>query len=106
MPSKIIINHSENYRERSGKIRYIIIHCSKFTPEKQIEILDEYRNHHIEPKRLRFVYERVGKEAILVLIEGQKNGKPGLKIETPFILYQEDGNMTPEYENFNREVKE
>ncbi len=75
-------------------------------PERLVEILDEYRNHHIEPKRLRFVYERVGKEAILVLIEGQKNGKPGLKIETPFILYQEDGNMTPEYENFNREVKE
>lgn len=49
MPSKIIINHSENYRERSGKIRYIIIHCSKFTPEKQIEILNEYKlsTHYI-----------------------------------------------------------
>lgn len=49
MPSKIIINHSENYSERSGKIRYIIIHCSKFTPEKQIEILDEYKlsTHYI-----------------------------------------------------------
>lgn len=49
MPSKIIINHSENYRERSGKIRYIIIHCSKFSVEKQIEILDEYKlsTHYI-----------------------------------------------------------
>lgn len=37
-----IINHSKNFRVRKERIKYIIIHCSIFSPEKQIEILNEY----------------------------------------------------------------
>lgn len=73
-------------------------------PERLLEILTLFRENGIEPKRLQFVYEKVSKESTLVLVEGQKNGKPGLKIEKPFILYNEDGSKTLEYENLFVEV--
>ena len=59
----------------------------------------------IEPKRIRFVYENVNKESTLVLVEGQKCGKVGLKVENPFILYNEDGSETEEYKKLLVEVK-
>lgn len=74
-------------------------------PERLLEIFDLFRIHGIEPKRLRFVYEKVSKPSTLVLIEGQKNGKPGLKIEQPFILYNYDGSETDEYLRLLMEVK-
>ena len=58
-----------------------------------IEYMKKYK---IEPKRMRFVYETIDKESTLVLLEGQKNGKSGLKIENPFIL-KENGYDTLEY---------
>lgn len=74
-------------------------------PERLTEILLEFRKNHIEPKRICFVYENIHKGSILVLIEGQKNGKVGLKIEPPFILYNEDGTMTLEYAKLQMEVR-
>lgn len=74
-------------------------------PERLLEIFDLFRNNGIEPKRLKFVYEKISKESTLVLIEGQKNGNPGLKIENPLILYNEDGSMTDEYSKLIVEVR-
>ncbi len=74
-------------------------------PERLLEIFDLFRIHGIEPKRLRFVYEKISKPSTLVLIEGQKNGKPGLKIEQPFVLYNDDGSKTDEYSRLLVEVK-
>ncbi len=74
-------------------------------PERLLEILDLYRKNGIEPKKIRFVYETVEKESNLVLIEGQRNGKVGLKIEKPFILYNSDGSYSDEYKKLLVEVK-
>lgn len=74
-------------------------------PERLLEIFDLFRKNSIEPKRIRFVYEKASKESTLVLIEGQKNGRPGLKIEKPLILYNEYGSMTGEYEKLCVEVR-
>ena len=74
-------------------------------PERLLEIFDLFRKNSIEPKRIRFVYEKASKASTLVLIEGQKNGRPGLKIEKPLILYNEDGSMTGEYEKLCVEVR-
>mgnify|MGYP004581365457 FL=1 len=70
-----------------------------------LEIFDLYRKNGIEPKRVQFVYENSNKESTLVLVEGQKGGKPGLKIEKPFILYNEDGTITSEYDTLCKEVR-
>ena len=73
--------------------------------DRLMEILSEFRKNNIEPKRVRFVHEKSNKESTLVLIEGQKNGKVGLKVENPFILYNEDGCETEEYNKLLVEVK-
>ena len=73
--------------------------------DRLLEILSEFRKNNIEPKRVRFVHEKSNKESTLVLIEGQKNGKVGLKVENPFILYNEDGSETEEYKKLLVEVK-
>lgn len=73
--------------------------------DRLMEILSEFRKNNIEPKRVRFVHEKSNKESTLVLIEGQKNGKVGLKVENPFILYNEDGSEAEEYKKLLVEVK-
>ena len=73
--------------------------------ERLLEIFDLFRKYHIEPKRVRFVYEFVHKPSTLVLIEGIKHGKLGLKVEAPFIMKMDDGSYSSEYERFLVEVK-
>ena len=73
--------------------------------ERLLEIFDLFRKYHIEPKRIRFVYEFVHKPSTLVLIEGVKYGKQGLKVEAPFIMKVDDGSYSSEYERFLVEVK-
>ena len=73
--------------------------------DRLMEIISLFRKNNIEPKRIRFVHEKVNKESTLVLIEGQKNGNVGLKIEAPFILYNNDGSETEEYKKLLVEVK-
>ena len=74
-------------------------------PERLIEILLEFRNNNIEPKRIQFVYEKISKGSTLVLIEGQKNGKEGLKIDNPIVMYNDDGSMTDSYAKLQVEVR-
>lgn len=73
-------------------------------PERLMEILFEFRKNSIEPKRIQFVYENINKGSTLVLVEGQKNGKEGLKIENPIVMYNEDGSMTDSYALLQVEV--
>ena len=42
MAQKIIITHTANCRDRTEDIRYIILHCSSYSPDKQLDILDKY----------------------------------------------------------------
>ena len=70
-----------------------------------MEILFEFRKNNIEPKRIQFVYENINKGSTLVLVEGQKNGNEGLKIENPIVMYNEDGSMTDSYALLQVEVR-
>jgi tRNA1(Val) A37 N6-methylase TrmN6 len=54
-----------------------------------IDLLAAMRRARIEPKRLRMVHSFAGAEAALVLIEGNKDGRPGLKVLAPLIVYRE-----------------
>lgn len=74
-------------------------------PERLMDILFEFRKNKIEPKRIQFVYERISKTPTIVLVEGQKNGNAGLKVEHPIIMYNEDGNITDGYSKLLIEVK-
>lgn len=65
-------------------------------PGRLLDIITSMRAHRIEPKRIRFVYPKEGKEANTLLIEGTKDGKPDLKIHPPLYVYDHDGNYTEE----------
>ncbi|ANU20845.1 hypothetical protein BBI15_11845 [Planococcus plakortidis] len=61
-----------------------------------IDIMAAMRANRLEPKRIRLVYPKAGKEANTLLIEGIKDGKPDLKVLPPLIVYGEDGEYTEE----------
>ena len=51
------------------------------------------------------MYEKISKGSTLVLVEGQKNGREGLKIEKPIVMYNDDGTMTNDYALLQTEVR-
>ena len=72
--------------------------------DRLLEILDVFRKHNIEPKKIRFIHKDVNSSSTMVYIEGIKNGGKSLKIENPFIIYDVDGNDSEEYKNICKEV--
>ena len=71
-------------------------------PERLLDILCMMRKYNIEPKRIQFVYPKKGTLSNILLIEGIKNGKPGLKLEYPLIVHRENGEYTEELKKYVR----
>ncbi|PID14020.1 SAM-dependent methyltransferase [Sporosarcina sp. P34] len=65
-------------------------------PGRLLDIITSMRQYRLEPKRIRFVYPKDGKEANTLLIEAIKDGKPDLKILPPLYVYRENGEYTDE----------
>lgn len=65
-------------------------------PDRLIEIIDMMKKYGFEPKRMKLCYPKEGMEANILLIEAVKNGKGGLKIESPLIIHNQDGSYTDE----------
>lgn len=65
-------------------------------PDRLIEIIELMKANHLEPKKMRLVYPKKDREANMILIEGVKNGKTGLKLLSPMIIHDEDGNYNEE----------
>ncbi|MCJ8009996.1 tRNA1(Val) (adenine(37)-N6)-methyltransferase [Lederbergia wuyishanensis] len=65
-------------------------------PERLMDILTLMREYRLEPKRLRFVYPKAGKEANTILVEGIKDGNAGLKVLPPLFVYNEENEYTDE----------
>ena len=64
--------------------------------ERIVDILYYLRKNKLEPKKIRFIHSKQNKEPNLVLIKSVKNAGEHLKIEPPFIVYNEDGTYTDE----------
>ncbi|MGN0607301.1 MAG: tRNA1(Val) (adenine(37)-N6)-methyltransferase [Oscillospiraceae bacterium] len=54
--------------------------CICNRPERLADVITAMKNHHIEPKRIRFVSKNPNEAPWLFLIEGKKGSKPFLKI--------------------------
>ncbi|MDF2608096.1 MAG: hypothetical protein K0S34_2292 [Bacillales bacterium] len=63
-------------------------------PGRLVDIIMLMRKYKLEPKRLQFVYPKIGKEANIILIEGIKYGNPDLKILDPIIVYKANNEYT------------
>ncbi len=66
-------------------------------PERIGDIMAALRKYQLEPKRIQYVYPKRDKEANMVLIEGMKNGSPGVKTLFPIVVYGNDGFYTKEF---------
>lgn len=65
-------------------------------PDRLIDIITSMKKNNIEPKKIRFVYPKMNSEANILLIEGSKNGKPGMKILPPLYTHLDNGEYTSE----------
>lgn len=72
--------------------------------DRLIEIISTLKKYNLEPKIIKFIYDSVNGNSNLVLIQSQKNGKTGLKIDSPFILYNDDKTFTTEYKLLQERV--
>ena len=72
----------------NSKVRFAMVH----RPDRLVEILDTMRKYRIEPKRIRFVYPKIGSDCNHILIEGIKDGsKNGINILLPLFVYGDNG---------------
>ncbi|MEK4027412.1 MULTISPECIES: tRNA1(Val) (adenine(37)-N6)-methyltransferase [Bacillaceae] len=84
------IRSSSELLKQGGKAAFV------HRPGRLLDLVTLMRKYRLEPKRLRFVYPKMGKEANTVLIEGTKDGAPDLKILSPLFVYDEQGEYTAE----------
>lgn len=69
-------------------------------PERFMDIVLAMKKNNIEPKRVQLVYPKKGKEANILLVEGTKNGKVGLKFLDPLYAHEENGEYTEEIKKY------
>lgn len=69
--------------------------CICQRPERLAELICLMTEYRVEPKRLRFVCQRQGKEPWLVLVEGRKGGHSGLRV-MPTLYVEQDGTESEE----------
>lgn len=62
--------------------------------DRLIDILQSMKKYNIEPKKIQFVYPKKNMESNIVLIEGRKNGGSGLKILSPIIVHNQNGDYS------------
>lgn len=67
-----------------------------YPAERMADILIQMRSAGLEPKSLRTVHSDRHTDAKLIIVEGKKGGRPGLKIGSPVIIYRKDGSYTEE----------
>lgn len=72
--------------------------CICQRPERLPDIFAAMRKFKIEPKSMREVIQRTGKEPSLVLIEGKKGSASGFRIHPPLVIEDVRGNYTKEAE--------
>ena len=59
--------------------------------ERMLEIINQLANYKLAPRRLRLVHPFADRDAKLLLLEAEKNGKGKLQILPPLVIYQKTG---------------
>ena len=70
--------------------------CICHRPERVFDAMSAMRENGIEPKTIRFVSKKGDTQPWLVLIEGKRGAKNGLKVEKNLVAYNDDGTLTDE----------
>ena len=70
--------------------------CMCHRPERLSELMSLMSKYKVEPKRLRLVCKTEGCEPWLVLVEGKRSAKVGLRIEPTLYVEDKQGNFSKE----------
>lgn len=99
---KIISRHEvkctlEDIIEKSSKLlkslgEFYMVHRA----ERLADIMCLLRKYRLEPKEIRFVQSKVNEKPKLILVKAVKNAKEYLKLDSPLIIYRDDGQYTDE----------
>ena len=65
-------------------------------PLRLPELISTLCGRGLEPKRMRLVYPHIDQAPNMVLLDCVRGGGPELRVEPPLIVYEKDGNYTPE----------
>ncbi|MBE3553664.1 MAG: hypothetical protein IMW85_01375 [Thermicanus sp.] len=85
-----VIRTSSRLVRSGGRVAYV------FRSSRLVDLLALMRIYRIEPKLLRLVHPRPGREANLVLVEGIRDGGKEMKILPPLFVHDEKGEYTEE----------
>lgn len=84
-----ICNVSRHALKSNGRLAMV------HRPDRFLDIIDTMRRYNLAPKRIQFVYPKMGKEANMLLIEAIKDGSTdGLKILPPLFVHKDNGDYT------------
>ena len=70
--------------------------CMCHRPERLSELMSLMNRYKVEPKRLRLVCKTEGCEPWLVLVEGKRSAKVGLRIDPTLYVEDKQGNFSKE----------
>jgi len=83
-----LMNAASHALNSGGK--FFMVHV----PYRLAEIVAAMQAHRMEPKRLRMVQPFADKPPNLMLIEGAKDGRSGVKWEPTLYMYEKDGSFS------------
>ena len=99
---KIIARHEVNLTMEDivKVVRKLLKNDGKFylvhRTERFLELTNLLMSNNIMPKRVRFIYPKDNSESNLFMLESVKNGKYGMKLESPLYVHNEDGSYRDE----------
>ncbi len=85
-----VISVSSRLLKSSGRL------CICQRPERLADIICLMRQYRVEPKTVRFVSKKTGDEPWLVLVEGRRDGKSGMRVMPNLYVYKENGDYSDE----------
>ena len=74
----------ESMRLLQDKGRFYMIH----RPFRLTEIMIKMSRYKIEPKRIQFIHPYADREPVLLMVEGVRGARPGVKVDPPIIIYE------------------
>ena len=60
-----------------------------YRPDRLVDLISAMRAEGLEPKRATFVFADCNSESSMVLIEGKRGGKGGMRLTPPLIIYSD-----------------
>ena len=94
--SEVMCDSSDVCRAARYLLRYGGRLCVWQRPERLTDVICAMRDQGIEPKRIRLVQQREGSEPWLVLVEGRRGGRPGVKFLPVLLVENGSGGYSDE----------